>query len=374
MSAVTIEPLRSTGGTGSVADASARTKTGHIPSLDGIRALSFLLVFVSHTSSSPTTPGGFGVTVFFFLSGFLITTLMRTEYARTGRVNLAHFWIRRALRILPPFYLVLVAATVWSAVTYPMGSLSLPATWARALHFTNYWTIVNGHSGEPAGTAVYWSLAVEEHFYLLFPWLFILLQRSRLSPRAQALVLLGLCGLVLAWRFFLVLGLHVSEERIYLGTDTRIDSILFGCALALWRNPVLDPPWVSEWRLKYLILPAALIALLVSLGLPGMVYRNTVRYSIQGFTLAFVFTAAVRLHRWPPLRALNWRPLALMGMLSYSLYLMHHTVIIAMQRALPTADGWIRGIVSMMLSIVLAYLLYVVIERPCAILRRRLTD
>jgi len=84
-----------------------RQNIRHIPSLDGLRAVSFLLVFVGHAGLDRFVPGGLGVTIFFFLSGFLITTLMRNEYERTGGVNLRHFWLRRALRILPPFYLVL---------------------------------------------------------------------------------------------------------------------------------------------------------------------------------------------------------------------------------------------------------------------------
>src|SRR5580704_13015777 len=83
----------------------------HIPSLDGLRAVAFFIVFSAHAGMAFVVPGGFGVTVFFFLSGFLITTLMRVEVERTARVNLKNFYLRRALRILPPFYLVLFLAT-----------------------------------------------------------------------------------------------------------------------------------------------------------------------------------------------------------------------------------------------------------------------
>src|SRR5271165_2481206 len=83
----------------------------HFPSLDGLRAVSFLLVFLAHAGLDHQVPGGFGVTTFFFLSGFLITSLMRLE-AQSGSVSLKHFYLRRVFRILPPFYLVLALATV----------------------------------------------------------------------------------------------------------------------------------------------------------------------------------------------------------------------------------------------------------------------
>jgi peptidoglycan/LPS O-acetylase OafA/YrhL len=346
---------------------------GHIPSLDGLRGVSFLLVFLSHAWGE-IFPGGFGVTVFFFLSGFLITTLMRTEYQRNGHMNLSHFWIRRALRILPPFYLVLIGATVWTALEYPAGSLSLSATMARALHFTNYWSIYHGEAGEPVGTTVYWSLAVEEHFYLIFPLLYIALQRWRMSPRRQAIALWGLCGLTLLWRCVLVGFFHASDIRIGRASDTRLDSILFGCALAVWNNPVLDRFDLRAKLWKYALLPAAALVLVISMLIPNAVYRETVRYSIQGIALTYVFVGVIRFHQWTPFRLLNWPPLAFVGVLSYSLYLMHHAIIFAVGRVYPSLDKAERGGLALAICVVLAWLMYVFVERPCARLRRRLTD
>src|SRR5665213_2686933 len=105
-----------------------------IPSLDGIRAISFLLVFIAHAGLDKWVPGGFGVTVFFFLSGFLITTLMRQEYLTSGDVNLRHFYLRRVLRIWPPFYIVL-------AVTAIATEVDFKPFLAQILHVTNYWSI-----------------------------------------------------------------------------------------------------------------------------------------------------------------------------------------------------------------------------------------
>lgn len=347
---------------------------GQIPSLNGLRAVSFLLVFIGHAGLGKIIPGGFGVTIFFFLSGFLITTLLRAEYARNGHVNFRHFWIRRALRILPPLYLVLIGATVGSALFDPPGSLSVGAVAARALQFTNYWIIYEGDTGGPTGTGVYWSLAVEEHFYLLFPFLYVFMQRLRLTPLRQAFVLWGLCALVLLWRCILVEMLHAPVDRTYLASDTRMDGILFGCALAVWRNPVLDRYTLRSTWWKYVIVPGALLLFLACLLIRNDSFRETARYSVQGFALMFVFIAAIRFPQWAPFRILNWPPLAFLGVLSYSLYLMHYAIIDGVRRVCPSVNPIAQGIASLVISLTLAWIIYVLIERPCARLRKHLTD
>ncbi len=344
-----------------------------IPSLDGLRAVSFLVVFCSHAWGD-FFPGGFGVTVFFFLSGFLITTLMRDEYLRTRHVNLAHFWIRRALRILPPFYIVLAGTTLWTALSDWPGKLSMTATLARALHVTNYWVIYHGQQGEPVGTTLYWSLAVEEHFYLIFPWLYLFMRRRRFSPRDQAGVLWTLCIAFLLWRCYLTLIVGVPDNRIAYASDTRMDSILFGCALAVWHNPVLDRQTFKPWLWKYGVFPASLLVLVVSLLVSSTLFRETVRYTIQGAALTLVFISAIRLPDWPPFRILNWKPVQRIGLLSYSLYLMHYAVILVVSHDFPMLGKNAAAAVSFGISLGLAWLLYVSVERPCARLRRRLTD
>jgi peptidoglycan/LPS O-acetylase OafA/YrhL len=346
----------------------------HIPSLDGLRAFSFLLVFVAHAGLENVVPGGFGVTVFFFLSGFLITTLLRSEFEKNGAISLRHFWLRRALRILPPFYLVLIAAVLLSLAVDPPGTLSAGALTAQSLQYTNYWIIQHGYGGQPDGTGVYWSLAVEEHFYLVFPWVFIAMQRFRLSGRAQAMILWGLCALVLGWRAVLVWIEHAPMLRTYMASDTRIDSILFGCALAVWNNPVLDDVPLVERRWKYLYAPAAVLILVLCLIVRRDDFRETLRYSLQGIALTFIFIAAIRFHRWPVFVPLNTRPMIFIGLLSYSLYLMHLAVTAGIARLLPDWNEFAQGVLSLAIAVVLAWLIYVSIEKPCARLRRRLTD
>src|SRR4051812_35986521 len=133
-----------------------------IPSLDGLRAVSFFLVFLGHAGLPfipVAIPAGFGVTVFFFLSGYLITTLLRLEVEQHGRINFKHFYLRRVLRIWPPFYLVLAVACLLTWRGALGGELELASVGAQALHYSNYWLIARTAKGMPPGTIVYWSLA-----------------------------------------------------------------------------------------------------------------------------------------------------------------------------------------------------------------------
>ena len=343
----------------------------HIPSLDGIRAISFLIVFVAHAGWSEAIPGGFGVTVFFFLSGYLITTLLRMEHDRTGRVSLRDFYLRRVLRILPPFYTVLAFAISLSLLGVLGGTLQLRPVLAQVVHVTNYWNVLHGADGQPDGTAVYWSLAVEEHFYLLFPCLFILLQRALPSRfRPQATILLGLCAAVAAWRCVLVFQFHAPMDRTYLATDTRVDSILFGCALALGGNPVLDQARVPAAVTRRALLPAAALLLTFTFVYRAPWFRETIRYTLQGIALWPIFVAAVREPRLGPFRVLNLPAVRHLGALSYSLYLVHFVIL----NAIPVAPfgRLLHGLFGLAAAIAVSEMIHRAIEKPCARLRRRL--
>ncbi|HKO52822.1 MAG TPA: acyltransferase [Polyangiaceae bacterium] len=347
----------------------------HIPSLDGLRTFSFGIVFIAHAGLGNIVPGGFGVTVFFFLSGFLITTLMRQEWQKTGTVSLRHFYIRRALRILPPFYLVLFVACALTAAGMLPGQLGLHAVLAQALHVANYWVVAHGPVGFAPGTGVYWSLAVEEHFYFLFPLLYLLLRRLGASPARQAWALLSLCAAILLWRCVLVFGFHSAEDRTYVASDTRFDSILFGCLLAVYGNPILDAPKKSEFFWKYALLPLSICGLLASFLLRDPRFRETFRYSLQGIALIPVFVCAVRYPTWGVMRVLNYRPVVFVGGLSYSLYLIHQIVFIAFEEHLGATTGLLfRSLATLAVSLLLAWLVQVTIEKPCARLRRRFSD
>jgi peptidoglycan/LPS O-acetylase OafA/YrhL len=345
---------------------------GQIPSLDGIRAASVMVVFVAHAGLNEWIPGNFGVTVFFFLSGFLITTLLRVEFDRSGRIDLGAFYLRRALRIFPPMYLVLIAASALTAIGLLEGSIWPQALLAQALHLTNYYVIANGWwDGRAPGTWIYWSLAVEEHFYLLFPLGYLLLRRYVRSASRQALVLAGVCAMVLAWRLVLVFVLAAVKERTYIATDTRIDSILFGCLLAIAANPVLDKPRIAD-RWLIALLPASLAALAVTFLVRAPEFQETIRYTIQGIALVPLFVAAIRWHDRSVFRVLSWRPVAFLGVISYSIYLVHPTVLFGVHQWLP-APAVAQGAVGLALTVAISVAIYVALERPSAALRRRLS-
>jgi peptidoglycan/LPS O-acetylase OafA/YrhL len=244
---------------------------------------------------------------------------------------------------------------------------------AQLLHFANYWTVGHGYEGQVAGTGVYWSLAVEEHFYLLFPAVFLLLHRALPTPRARAAFLWGLCLLILAWRCALVFGAQVPMNRTYLASDTRFDSILFGSALALAGNPALDSEAPGERALWLrVLLPVGAALMLLSLLFRDPRFRETFRYSLQGLALYPLFVCAVRNPRLGPFRLLNHPLLRRIGELSYALYLLHHVVIFGVQRWLPV-HPLLQAALALGLSLLLASAVWRWIEQPCARLRKRLT-
>ena len=348
----------------------------HIPSLDGLRALSFFIVFLAHSGLDVglpflAMPGGFGVTVFFYLSGFLITTLLRLERETTGSISIKKFYLRRALRILPPFYLSLLLAASLTVVHVLPGHLRGGVLAAQALHVSNYWFIWRGFEGTPAGTAPYWSLAVEEHFYLLFPLVYLGLSRM-CSNRRQGYALWTLCAITCAWRCILVLGLGVDDNRTYMGSDTRFDSILFGCALAVVMNPMLDRPSGSDRLWKAVLLPAGVALLLFTFVYRAPWFRETVRYSLQGVALTSVFVAAMRFPAWWPFRALNTKPVAFVGVLSYTLYLTHQIVITAVQFWLPALQQLWSLTLALAIAFAIALAIHRFVEEPAARIRKRL--
>lgn len=342
----------------------------YIPSLDGIRTVAFLLVFVSHAGLGNIIPGGFGVTVFFFLSGYLITTLLRREHDRYESIDFKLFYIRRILRIWPSFYLVLILGAILTALGLFKEQIYLPAFLSQALHYTNYYRIFGVAQGVAPGSWVYWSLAVEEHFYLLFPLLYLALRKLRASQARQMQILLGLCLAVLVWRCILVYGFDASSLRVFYSTDTRLDSILFGCALAVNHNPILDPQHHSNKLWKYFFLPGGIILILFSFVYRSPEFQETFRYTIQGIGLYPIFIAAIRFPNWGlfPLLNLGW--VRFIGLLSYSLYLVHYTVIFAVMKYLPQFPKVIQGGISLLICFGLAYGIYQFIEFPIGQLRK----
>ena len=345
----------------------------YIPSLDGMRAVAIVIVFLSHAGLSEIVPGLLGVTIFFFLSGYLITTLLRMELEKTGRIAFGQFYLRRTLRIFPPLYALLVVISILGLAGV-LGTIRWGAVAAEALQVSNFYLIKNGASNMPPGTDVLWSLAIEEHFYLLFPLLFVLLRKAVPSARGQVIIMLGGCAALLAWRFAMVSSMptdHYRTLRIAHGTDTRIDSMLFGCAMAVWGNPAKDKPIWSELNLKYVLFPLGVALMLFTLRGSDF-FRDTLRFTLQGIALWPIFTAAILYPRWPVFVPLNWRPVKFIGAISYTLYLVHHVILSLFEMHL-RAPHWLLAILTAITSVIVATISYYGLERPCARLRKKLS-
>ncbi len=350
--------------------APAAVPRGPIPSLDGIRAIAVLLVFFAHTGLDDYVPGGLGVTVFFVLSGYLISTLMRTEFAASGAIDYRAFYLRRFLRIMPPLACVVVLTGLLASLAWIDGAFTTSGLLAALFYFGNYHVIANDFAGLPAGLGVVWSLAVEEHFYLLYPPLAALLLRVGRAGTSAGF-LLFVCGLVLAWRCWLSLE-GASEAYLTMATDTRVDSILIGCVVALKWNPWLDPvPAPDLWR-DGSLLAACVAVLLFTLLYRDEFFRETFRHTLQSLACApLLYLAVARATRWP-FRWLNSRSLVYIGTLSYTVYLSHHVMLELAGRQWPGL-GWIgTTLVAMALTLCVAEPMRRWVEVPCARLRRRL--
>ncbi len=341
---------------------------GHVPSLDGIRALSFFLVFLAHAGLNKIIPGGLGVTVFFFLSGYLITTLLRQEEKIRHTISLRGFYYRRFLRIFPPMYITLGAAILLQHWALVPGSWNTTGLLAQALHFTNY-ALLSGRAQILEGTSIFWSLSVEEHFYFLYPLSLLLFFRLR-GTGARPTFLWIAVTLVLVWRIFLIAVMHSPFERTYLSTDTRIDSILFGCILALRFNP-LDKSLQPSTRIRALALTSSALILLFSLVMRGMFFRETLRYTLQGLALMPIFFFSVREFRNVAFAWLNHPWLSYVGKISYALYLVHLLMLQTATRLFPHAHSFVIAILGLGLSLSYAVLLRIFIEKPLAKMRIR---
>ena len=342
--------------------------TGKIPSLDGLRGVSFLIVFISHAGLDKIVPGRLGVNVFFLLSGYLITTLMIRERDKTGWISLKLFYLRRSLRIFPPMYSILAATLLYLALVHHLAGITFAGACSQAFYYQNYYSY-DGH-GLIRGLGVLWSLAVEEHFYLFFPLLMLLfVTRLKMSYRQIAVALLCLCGAILIWRTFVVLSFANGLERARDATDCRADSILFGCALASWERSSSLTQIFTRKRLERIFLPASLALLLFTLAFRNPIFRETVRYTIQAIALAPILYYVVHVPGSWLGRLLNTRVLTLLGTLSYALYLLHETVLLEVNRVM--SSRWLAGMLSLAVAILLAYLVHILIEKPTDALRRK---
>ncbi|MGJ4931118.1 acyltransferase family protein [Bradyrhizobium sp. HKCCYLS2038] len=308
-----------------------------IPSLDGIRAISVLIVVLGHSGLQTLVPGGFGVTIFFFLSGFLITTLMLAEHQRTGTLHVPSFYARRVFRLMPPLLLSLGIAYGLTGAGLLDGGITAKGLAAQLLYFANYYGLFfDPGNTVPDGTGILWSLAVEEHFYIVYPLLMSLLLGFALRPRTIGALLAMVCLAVLAWRIHLLHTPGFFSDRTYYASDTRIDSIAYGCILALVMKPVRQRSSAGTIApVHWAIMATAAATLLFSLLYRDPSFRETARYTIQGLALMPLFYFAVRFADAAPFRYLNRPWVMTLGTYSYAVYLIHNVIIRTIDKNLP---------------------------------------
>jgi peptidoglycan/LPS O-acetylase OafA/YrhL len=341
------------------------TKFPHIPALDGLRAVAVGIVFLGHAGlGRMLIPGGFGVTIFFFLSGYLITSLLRLELATTGRVSLRGFYIRRTLRIMPPLWISILLFGAASAAGLLPWSGDPIAVFLQLFFGANY-AEPFGHADGVPGMPL-WSLAVEEHYYLIFPALYLILAR-KIDVRRLALVLGLSCLAALTLRFIHVF-VYNDVYYTYYFTHTRFDSIMFGAVLALWNNPVLEK---DAWRPNRWQFGATVLLLAITIIPRSEDYRETVRYSLQGVLLFVVFSGILTSDGWTN-RILSSPAAQLIGRYSYTIYLSHYFFIKVVGHMVPDMSKVLVGGTAAILTLCYSAAMYRFVERPAGLLRRKL--
>ncbi len=365
--AVKLQPPGRSGVVPAVPAASARATPGYVPAIDGFRAVAILLVLTGHFGLGFLVPGGFGVTIFFLISGLLITRLLLIEHDRSGRIQLLNFYARRFARLAPALLAFIVIVTAIYAATHavvPWGEVV-----ASLFYVENYYRIAYGSTVTPLG--ILWSLAVEEHYYFIFPAAFALLLMTRqVLPVLVAALVAGL-----VWRTVLLLGLHVSDTYTYMATDARFDSILYGALLAVLLHRGADAA-PARFLTSPLAFAAGVVVIVGTLVIRNPVLRETIRYSLQGLALMPIVAAVVFGDRSTVLNGaralLATRPLVFIGKLSYSLYLWHYACIDGVKYLMPDGSGATRLVVSASLAIITSLASYFLVERSFMALRHRL--
>ncbi|MFF5290075.1 acyltransferase family protein [Paractinoplanes globisporus] len=358
-------------------DCHSRPSFGYSRALDGIRALAVTAVVLFHAGVGGLAGGFLGVDSFFVLSGFLITSLLLAERARTGRIDLGAFWLRRARRLLPALLAMLLATVLagrylLAGDTDALGLLRTDAF--AALAYVANWRMIFRGTGYAAATATAsplqhtWSLGIEEQFYLLWPLLVAGLLAWLAARRARA-ALLGFClvGAVISEVLCVVLFRPDSIGRAYYGTDTRAQALLIGAALAV----VIG----ARRALGIAAFAAAAITLWMwhaASDQAGWMYHG-------GLTLAALATAVIVAHVVTSpgavlARALSVPPLVGLGRISYGVYLWHWPLFTFVTADSTGLSRWPLLAVRLVGTLGVAVLSYYLIEQPIrrGVLARRL--
>ena len=394
--------------------ATARPKSRYIPALDGLRTLAVVAVVLYHLNLTWAQGGLLGVTIFFVLSGYLITRLLLNEVAKTGRIDLKSFWIRRIRRLFPAVVtVVVVTCALCTIFNHVMLTKMRPDILPSLLFFNNWWQIAQDVSyfnalGDPSPLTHFWSLAIEEQFYLIWPPLLFAMVSMHVSKPNTRRVVLGLAA-VSAVAMMVLYNPAADPSRVYYGTDTRVFSLLLGAWMAFIPDRDLAPVRLARrLGLDRLVAkhdknaedkqsttaddaaetapmqPSALVRFWSSpasidvLGVVGLIGLAAMVALTNGYTafqyrggtllcsiLTLMVIAACVQPQGMVARALSAEPLVWVGKRSYSIYLWHYPLLLLMNPVANINDTpWWQYILQVLLVVAVAECSYRFIETP----------
>lgn len=341
---------------------------GHRPALDGVRGLAILLVLAVHTSHlfgwSLLKGGSIGVDIFFVLSGFLITCILLEEWAQTKTINLRHFYLRRCLRLIPGLILVICTLLLFSNFLFSTAEAEQTRRIVPfvLIYVTDFFASLSPET--PLGALRHsWSLAIEEHFYLLWPPILLQLLRTGSSRRILLALTVSLGAAVCLHRA-LLFQFGFSPARTYYGFDTRADALLIGCAAGL----------AVSWGLVRAMsrLNILAVALMVVFAI-GTDFASPIMHE-GGFTILATATALLLINLVLTEKGtlhvlLNWKLLVWIGRISYGLYLWHYPMFKWIKYV--SAPWPVKLAVALLGTFGAASVSFYVVERPLLQLKKR---
>ncbi len=343
-------------------------RCSHLPALDGLRMVAVLTVILNHVGYA-AVPADLGVSIFFVLSGFLITWLLLKEKERTGAISLKSFYLRRLFRLLPAYYVFLaIVLTNYFGRSHgdvhPRTDIILPSL----LYYANYFNAFHDHPPTPISHT--WSLAVEEQFYLLWPLAFSFFM-ARGRPAVLRFLVVSIL-LVASWRSYLFCVVHVGTAYVYNAFDTRFDNLAVGClaAMLVQSTEVLALAEKISRRAFYPVFTIVLIG--CSRAMPDA-YHYSVGFTVEATLLAIAILQIMALATRPAWRWLSHPASVYIGTISYPMYLYHGLCASLSLRLFP--DRVLpRFPLVVGLAIVLGTASFYVVEKPFLRLRRRFTE